>query len=45
MARGSIMLGSKIEKSASPMFWKSGVIRKICLSPKSADQRSDEIKG
>ena len=27
------------EKMASPMFWKSGVISKICTSPKSAEIR------
>ena len=34
-----IMLGIKTEKNASPMFWKRGIIRKICTSPKTAETR------
>ena len=34
-----ILLGSKETKKAVPMFWKSGVIRKICTSPKAAETR------
>ena len=26
--------------AASPIYWKSGVIRKVCLSPKAAETRS-----
>ena len=32
-----IILGSKTTKMATPMYWKSGVIRKVCLSPKAAE--------
>merc|ERR1712074_18018 len=35
-----IMIGSKKSKSVSPIYWKSGVIRKVCLSPKAAETRS-----
>ena len=34
-----ILLGSKTTKMATPMYWKSGVIRKVCLSPKAAETR------
>ena len=34
-----ILLGSKTTMVASPMYWKSGVIRKICTSPKAAETR------
>ena len=30
-------MGSRTTKIASPMYWKSGVIRKICTSPKAAE--------
>lgn len=33
------MLGSKNEKTVSSIFLKSGEIRKICMSPKSAETR------
>ena len=35
-----ILLGNTKMVAASPMFWKSGVIRKVCLSPKAAETRS-----
>ena len=30
-------MGSRTTKIAFPMYWKSGVIRKICTSPKTAE--------
>ena len=35
-----IMLGNKDTQDASPIYWKSGVIRKVCISPKAAETRS-----
>ena len=35
-----ILLGNKKTVAASPLYWKSGVIRKVCLSPKAAETRS-----
>jgi len=35
-----ILLGNTKTVAASPMFWKSGVIRKVCLSPKATETRS-----
>ena len=35
-----ILLGNRKTMAASPMYWKSGVIRKVCLSPKAAETRS-----
>ena len=35
-----ILLGSKKTEAASPIYWKSGVIRKVCTSPKAAETRS-----
>ena len=35
-----ILLGNTKNMAASPMYWKSGVIRKVCLSPKAAETRS-----
>jgi len=35
-----ILLSNKKTVGASPLYWKSGVIRKICLSPKAAETRS-----
>ena len=37
VAGGMILLGSKTTKIASPMYWKSGVIRKIFTCPKAAE--------
>ena len=34
-----IMLGNKETTDASPIYWKSGVIRKVCMSPKAAETR------
>ena len=34
-----IILGSKNEKTASPMFWIIDVIRKVCISPKTVETR------
>ena len=39
VAREIFMLASKSKKLVSPMYWKSGVIRKICSSPKAAETR------
>ena len=35
-----ILLGNKKTVAASPIYWKYGVIRKVCLSPKAAETRS-----
>ena len=35
-----ILLASKTTEVASPLYWKSGVIRKVCMSPKAAETRS-----
>merc|ERR1712074_269943 len=35
-----IMIGNRKTKAVSPIYWKSGVIRKVCLSPKAAETRS-----
>ena len=34
-----LMLGNKKTDAASPIYWKSGVILKVCTSPKAADTR------
>ena len=34
-----ILLGSKNTNAAAPIYWKSGIIRKICMSPKAAETR------
>ena len=31
-----IIIGNKKNKMVSPVYWKSGVIRKVCTSPKAA---------
>ena len=35
-----IMLGNKQTGRAAPMYWRSGVIRKVCVSPKAAETRA-----
>ena len=35
-----VMLGIKEATDVSPISWKSGVIRKVCLSPKAAETRA-----
>ena len=35
-----IMLGNKKTGRAAPMYWRSGVIRKVCVSPKAAETRA-----
>jgi hypothetical protein len=35
-----ILLGSKKTNVAAPIYWKSGIIRKICMSPKAAETRA-----
>ena len=35
-----ILLGNKQTVAASLIYWKSGVIRKVCLSPKAAETRA-----
>ena len=40
VGREMIMLGNKKTENASPIYWKSGVIRKVCKSPKVAETRS-----
>ena len=39
LAREMIMLSSKKTEMASPMYWKSGIIRKICMSLKASKTR------
>ena len=34
-----IMLGNKQTGRAAPLYWRSGVIRKVCVSPKAAETR------
>ena len=34
-----IMLNSEDNEIVSPLFWKSGIIRKICTSPRAAKTR------
>ena len=35
-----IMLGNQRTGKAAPMYWRSGVIRKVCVSPKAAETRA-----
>ena len=35
-----IMLGNKNNERAAPIYWKSGVIRKVCTLPKAAETRA-----
>ena len=35
-----IMLGNKRTMTVSPIYWKSGVIRRVCTSPKASETRS-----
>ena len=35
-----IMIGNKNTTAVSPIYWKSGIIRKVCMSPKAAETRS-----
>ena len=35
-----IMLGNQRTGKAGPMYWRSGVIRKVCVSPKAAETRA-----
>ena len=35
-----ILIGNRKTKAVLPIYWKSGVIRKVCLSPKAAETRS-----
>ena len=34
------MFGKKKTGKAAPIYWRSGVIRKVCVSPKAAETRS-----
>merc|ERR1712030_150068 len=40
VAREIIMIGNKKTKNVSPIYWKSGIVRKVCLSPKAAETRA-----
>ena len=40
MAGELIMLGNQKTGKAALLFWRSGVIRKVCMSPKAAETRS-----
>ncbi len=35
-----IILGNQRTERAAPMYWRSGVIRKVCVSPKAAETRA-----
>ena len=35
-----IMLGNQRTGRAAPIYWRSGVIRKVCVSPKAAETRA-----
>ena len=35
-----IMLGDRRTGRAAPIYWRSGVIRKVCVSPKAAETRA-----
>ena len=35
-----IMLGNEKNMDVSPIYWKSGVIKKVCMSPKAAETRA-----
>ena len=35
-----ILIGNRKTTAAAPIYWKAGVIRKVCLSPKAAETRS-----
>merc|ERR1712090_84812 len=35
-----ILIGNRKTNAVLPIYWKSGVIRKVCLSPKAAETRS-----
>ena len=35
-----VLLGSKYTNRVSPLFWKSGIIRRVCISPKVAETRA-----
>ena len=35
-----IMLVNSQTGKAAPMYWRSGVIRKVCVSPKAAETRA-----
>lgn len=39
VAEEIIMLGSKKNGKGAPLYWRSGVIRKVCISPKAAETR------
>ena len=39
MAGEIILLSNTDNETVSPLYWKSGVIRKICTSPKAAETR------
>ena len=35
-----IMMGNKKNGKGAPLYWRSGVIRKVCVSPKAAETRA-----
>ena len=39
VSREMIMLATKKTEAASPIYWKSGVIRKVCTLAKAAETR------
>ena len=39
MAGELIILGNQKTGKAAPIYWRSGVIRKVCVSPKAAETR------
>ena len=40
MARELIIIGNQKTGKAAPLYWRLGVIRKVCISPKAAEIRS-----
>ena len=37
---GMVLLGNKRSLAVNPVYWRSGVVRKVCLSAKAAETRS-----
>ena len=40
LAREIIILANKKTKDVSPIYWKSGVIKRVCVSPKAMETRA-----
>ena len=39
IARAMIMIGNVENKRAAPVYWKSGVLNRVCTSPKASETR------